>query len=179
MMERIFNDENEPFWRSAKQMELGVIEPRLFQGHIERRFAAGGRRIDPEVVAEILRATGGHPYATQELCYFLWEGTPEGEEATPGRLELALTGVLRSEHAHFTLVWDRAPRVQRLLLQALATEPGRPLSGDYRNRHRLPGPSSVQRALQALVTQELVAREEGVHRIAEPFLAEWIRRNEI
>ena len=24
MMERIFNDENEPFWRSAKQMELGV-----------------------------------------------------------------------------------------------------------------------------------------------------------
>jgi hypothetical protein len=179
MMERIFNDENEPFWRSAKQMELGVIEPRLFQGHIERRFAAGGRRIDTEVVASILGATGGHPYATQELCYFLWERTPEGEEATPERFAEALTGVLRSEHSHFSLVWDRASRVQRLLLQALATEPGRPLSGGYRNRHRLPGPSSVQRALQALVRDELVARAEGVHRISEPFLAEWIRRNEL
>ncbi|HEY1277955.1 MAG TPA: hypothetical protein VGF25_23820 [Thermoleophilaceae bacterium] len=179
MMERIFNDENEPFWRSAKQMELGVIEPRLFQGHIERRFAAGGRRIDPEVVKRVLATTGGHPYATQELCYFLWERTPEGEEATPERLEQALTGVLRSEHAHFSLVWDRASRVQRLLLQALAAEPGRPLSGAYRNRHRLPGPSSVQRALQTLVRDELVARREGGHRISEPFLAEWIRRNEL
>ena len=69
--------------------------------------------------------------------------------------------------------------MQRLLLQALATEPGRPLSGGYRNRHRLPGPSSVQRALQTLVRDELVARAEGVHRISEPFLAEWIRRNEL
>jgi uncharacterized protein len=179
MMERIFNDENEPFWRSAKQMELGVIEPRLFQGHIERRFAAGGRRVDPEVVAAILEATGGHPYATQELCYFLWERTPEGEEATPERFAEALTGVLRSEHSHFSLVWDKASRVQRLLLQALATEPGHPLSGGYRNRHRLPGPSSVQRALQALVRDELVARVNGEHQISEPFLAEWIRRNEV
>ena len=30
MMQRIFNDENEPFWRSAKQVELGVIEREPF-----------------------------------------------------------------------------------------------------------------------------------------------------
>ena len=76
MMERIFNDENEPFWRSAKQLELGPIPPEPFGDFIERRFADTGRRIDPTVVAQILTITGGHPYATQELCYFLWEETP-------------------------------------------------------------------------------------------------------
>src|SRR3954447_4484842 len=30
MIEPIFNDETEPFWRSAKQMELGVIAPEPF-----------------------------------------------------------------------------------------------------------------------------------------------------
>src|SRR5918999_1206883 len=78
MMERIFNDENEPFWRSAKRIELGVIAPPLFRGFVEERFAASGRSIDEAAVTRILEVTGGHPYATQELCYFTWAATPEG-----------------------------------------------------------------------------------------------------
>ncbi len=179
MMERIFNDENEPFWRSAKQVELGVIDPKLFRGHIRRQFRKGQRPIPAAVLDALLATTRGHPYATQELCYFLWEATPQGEEATPARLEAALAGVLRSEHAHFGLVWERATSLRRLLLLALATERGRPLSGDYRARHGLPGPSSVQRALGTLVREELVARDGREYRIAEPFLAEWVLRNEV
>jgi hypothetical protein len=174
MMQRIFNDENEPFWRSAKQSELGVIPPPLFAGHIERRFLDAGRRIAQPVVDAVLATTRGHPYATQELCYFLWEETPEGEEATRERFEAALADVLRSENAHFDLIWEKASKLQRLLLQALAREQGRPLSGAYRSRHRLPGPSSVQRALEALSRDELIVREEADHRIAEPFLADWL-----
>src|SRR5439155_1202005 len=84
-----------------------------------------------------------------------------------------LPKLLRSEHAHFGLVWDKAARAQRLLLQALALEPGRPLASDYRRRHVLPGPSSVQRALGALLQDELVSRDSGgEYRITEPFLAE-------
>jgi hypothetical protein len=118
--------------------------------------------------------THGHPYATQELCYFLWQETPEGEAATPARLEQALATVLRSEHAHFSVVWQRAAAGQRLLLQALAREPGRPLTSDYRRRRGLPGPSRVQRALEALEREELVGRDRGSAWITEPFLAEWI-----
>ncbi len=178
LMERIFSDENEPFWRSAKQMELGVIAPPLFRSYIERQFGKTRRAIGFDVVESVLGVTHGHPYATQELCYFLWEQAPEGEEATLGRFEEALANVLRSEHAHFSLIWEKATPLQRLVLQALAKEPGRPLRGDYRHRHKLPGPSSVQRALQTLVKDELVSRDARDYRICEPFLAEWIVRNE-
>jgi hypothetical protein len=34
----------------------------------------------------------------------------------------------------------------------------------------------VQRALEALRRDELVGRSNGEHRIAEPFLADWLRR---
>ena len=46
MMERLFNDRNEPFWRSAKKVELGPIEPERFAGFIGERFRAlaQGRR---------------------------------------------------------------------------------------------------------------------------------------
>jgi hypothetical protein len=179
MLERIFNDENEPFWRSAKQMELGVIAPALFRGYIESQFERTGRRVAPEVVDRVLDATLGHPYATQELCYFLWGETPEGDVAGHEQYDVALEKLLRAEHAHFGLVWEKAARAQRLVLQALASEPGRPLAGEYRRRHGLPGPSSVQRALDAVVKDELVARDDrGEYRIAEPFLGEWLRREE-
>jgi DNA-binding IclR family transcriptional regulator len=86
--------------------------------------------------------------------------------------------VLQSENAHFTLIWDRASRVQRATLQALAAEPlVAATSREFRRRHGLPGGSSVQRALDALVSEELVVREAaGSYRIAEPFLPEWILR---
>ena len=176
MMERIFNDENEPFWRSARQMELGVIDPPRFEGYLVTSFERTGKKIAPETVAAVLETTGGHPYATQELCYFLWEETPKGRRAGPAEYERALADVLRAEHAHFELIWDQASTVQRLTLQALSRERGRPLSGDYRRRHKLPGASTVQRALQALTRNELVNRADGEYRIAEPFVADWLRR---
>ena len=83
--------------------------------------------------------------------------------------------MLRSENAHFTTVWDHASAQQRLLLQALAIEPGRALTNDYRRRHELPSTSTVQSAVTALERQELVVNRRGEVRIAEPFLAEWIR----
>jgi hypothetical protein len=176
MMRRIFSDENEPFWRSAKQVELGVIEPRHFRGYIRRRFDKTGKVISPDGLDAIIAATGGHPYATQELCYFAWQETPPQERCDAERVAGALAKVLRSEHAHFSLLWERASSVQRLLLGELAREPGRPLSGDYRGRHNLPGASTVQRAIETLEREEVVVRDRGMVRIAEPFLAAWLLR---
>ena len=178
MMARLFNDENEPFWRSAKLMELGVIAPDEFAPFIRDRFEATGRRVGDDALGGVLATTRGHPYATQELCYHLWEETPVKRTAGEPELSAAIGRVLRSENAHFTLIWDRASRVQRAMLQALAAEPLRSAtSREFRRRHGLPGGSSVQRALDALVAEELVMREAaGSYRIAEPFLAEWILR---
>jgi uncharacterized protein len=180
MMERIFNDENEPFWRSAKKIELGAIPPVLFQSYATARFSETGKALDADSCAEILRMTGGHPYATQEAFYFLWEATSAGETADDLRLQQALTAMLRSEHAHFSLLWSRAAAAQRLVLQALAVEqPGRPLSSAYQQRHSLPVTATVQTALGALMDAELVFRvARGAYVIAEPFLAEWIVLNE-
>jgi hypothetical protein len=178
MMQRIFNDENEPFWRSAKQVELDVIEAGPFADYIARQFARTGKEIASTAIDAVLQTTHGHPYATQELCYFLWQDTQAGAAATPIKVTEAVLQVLNSEHAHFSLVWESASAHQRLLLSALAEEPGRPLAADYRRRHALPGASSVQRALGALERGELVMRRGSEAWINEPFLAQWLLLNE-
>jgi hypothetical protein len=99
----------------------------------------------------------------------------DGVSATAEDLAVALRRVLRAENAHFARIWERAPKAQRVLLEALAAEPGRQaLSVGYRRAHNLPAASTVQRALEALIDDELVNRFADGYRIAEPFLAEWI-----
>lgn len=176
VMERIFSDANEPFWRSAKSIELGPIEPARFATFIRDRFRETDRDIDDGTVEKLLECTWGHPYATQELSYFLWEQTPAGVPASRGHLDAALSAVLRSENAHFSLLWESSSNVQKLVLQALAEGPGRPYTEEYRDNHALPPISAVQTALTALTHREVVLGQDGEYRIVEPFLAEWLKR---
>ena len=178
IMERIFNDENEPFWRSAKAIELDTIPPEPFAEFLVRRFRQSGKKVDPRAIDALLARTHGHPYATQELSYFLWEQASPAKPASDGELDAALAEVVRAEHAHFTLLWQDASAAQKLVLQALAREqPARPFRAAYRQQHGLPPATNVQRALRALTEREIVARTDGEYRIAEPFLAEWILTN--
>jgi uncharacterized protein len=178
LMHRLFHDVNEPFWRSARQMELGPIPGDGFTRWIRARFEETGRHVAVEALARVLEITGGHPYATQELCYWLWDETDEGAEATSGTVDVALDRVLRTESAHFTRIWDTIALTQRLVLQAVAQEPPEQITSTaYRARHGLPAASSVQKAVAALTKGELLVRHApGTYAIAEPFLAEWVRR---
>lgn len=175
VMRRLFTHENEPFYRSAKVMELGRIAPRDFVSFVEQQFARTDRGLADGVAPALVATTRGHPYGTQELAYALWEEVPEEFTAGTADLERALAAVVRSENAHFTLAWEGASRAQRLVLQAIAAEPGRVQGEAYRFRHGLPAASTVQRAVETLAADELVARgEDGAYRISEPFLREWI-----
>src|SRR5919197_5852633 len=156
LMRRIFSDRNEPFWRSAKQMELGPIPTDQFADYIRSRFAATGRTIAEDAVAAVLDLTGGHPYATQQLSYFVWEEAAEGTVAGPDDVARAIDRLLESETNHFSLVWEDSNRTERLMLLALAGGPARVFSADFRRAHRLPAATNVQKALTRLTSRELV-----------------------
>jgi AAA+ ATPase superfamily predicted ATPase len=181
VLERIFEDENEPFWRSAKRLEIGPIEPAAFARFLRARFEETDKVIDDEAVNRVLEVTGGHPYGTQELAYFLWELVPTGHFARLADVETALEQVLRSEHNHFAKLWDDAPHAQRLVMLALAEEPTASVyAAEYSERHDLPAKPGLQRAIGALLTKEIAARDAArVYRIVEPFFADWLRSEQV
>ena len=121
-------------------------------------------------------ALAGVPAPTLDATAFVAAGAVlVGDVRLAARASVWYNAVLRAENAHFTLIWENASRAQKLVLQALAEEPGRPFGNAYRARHSLPAPSGVQRALRPLVDSETIARHsEGHYDLAEPFLREWI-----
>jgi AAA+ ATPase superfamily predicted ATPase len=177
MMSRLFNDKNEAFYRSAKVMEIGAIPSDLFASFVKERFDATEKGVSEAAIEGLLEVTRGHPYATQELAYALWDEVPSGFSATVSDLERALDVVLRSENARFTLLWDNLSRAQRQLLQAVALESGHIQSARYLLRHGLPSASTIQKAARALEKAELIGkRPDGATVVVEPFLVEWVAR---
>lgn len=179
ILDKIFNDRNEPFWKSSKRMEVGLIPKEKFAIFIGERFEATDKGVTPDVLDKLLDATEGHPYATQELCYFVWELVPDGHHAFANDVTDGLTQVLRTEHNHFSRIWDDATENERSLLLALTELPLRLYTDEAKARHGLRSDSHVQRAVGALEKEELIGKNSyGEYRIIEPFLREWIRREQ-
>jgi hypothetical protein len=147
---------------------------------VRRRFEKSDKGLVDDALARILDATRGHPYATQELAHFVWERVPTGHYAYVDDVEEALTRVLRSEHNHLARLWEDSSYHQRLVLLALAEEAtATPYAVEYHEQHELPANPSLQTALGALGKKEVVGRTaDGTYVIVEPFLAEWLRREQ-
>jgi hypothetical protein len=139
VLERIFSDRNEPFWRSAKRMEIGMIAPDKFASFIRARFVEASREITDAALARLLMASHGHPYATQELAYFVWEAAPAGQAATTATVEQALERVVRSEDSHLPEVWETATRRSACACwHSPRSRRGLPTQASYHERHELP-----------------------------------------
>jgi hypothetical protein len=178
LLARLFTEENEPFYRAAKVGELGPIPVDEFAAFLRERFTATGKAIADTAVGALLDLSGGAPYTTQALAYFVWDETAPDGIADVAVFERGLERTLDAETSHYSTLWEALTPHQRTLLQALAAEsPARPLQDAYRRRHRLGSTSRVQKAAEALVARELVrSQDRGVLAIADPLLARWLLR---
>ena len=179
VLDTLFNDRNEPFWRSARQMTIGRLPHAALEVFVRERFAGSERAIDDDALERLLDIGDGHPYATQELAFFTWARVPQGHAAHAADVEAALADVLRAEHNNLSRVWEGATGNERLVLLALRGGPASLYAEETRLTAGLPAPTFVQRAVSALVREDVVEKDAGGrYRIAEPFLAEWIGREE-
>jgi uncharacterized protein len=178
LMEPLFMERSAPLYRSAKPMPLGPIPAADFVPFLRDRFELGGVEISEPALARVLGLTAGLPYETQELCSYVWaEAKLRGAPVDDDLIDTALEALVDAESARYTAVWDRLPGKPRAVLLALAREPGRVYAEDYRRRHKLGSPSSVQRALSALDRLDLVdSNEAGGQTLADLFMRLWLRR---
>jgi hypothetical protein len=166
--ERIFSDKNEPFWRSAKQLEIGVIPPDAFEPFLRQRSRSPASDSAPTLRRACSDSTGGHPYATQELAYFVWELVAEQRRGIVADVEevsaasyARSTTTLSSVGRRTAAAASPDARARRRAVRAV-------YSADYASRHDLPRTPTLQRALTGLVQKEIVAQDrDGEYRIVE------------
>ncbi|HUQ88373.1 MAG TPA: hypothetical protein VM096_12490 [Vicinamibacterales bacterium] len=178
LMERMLGPRR-PFYKAGPVMRLQKIDPNIFAAFIDERFAGSGIKPDEGLGEAIVDLAANVPYDVQRLAHETWDDVKEAGKKSAGLddLHATLTRLLGEQHTMFEESWQRLTLPQRAVLRALVIEEGRELlSADVRARHRLPGTSTVQAALAALLRQDIVTKDEGRYVTVDSLYREWVAR---
>jgi uncharacterized protein len=178
LMERMLTAKR-PFYKAGPVMRLEKIEPRQFADFIETRFTATGLILEAGLGEAIVDLAANVPYDVQRLAHETWDDVRRTRRKSVGLDDLhqTLTRLLGEQQMVFEEAWQRLTLAQRAVLRAVVIEHGREiLAADVRSRHRLPGTSSVQAALAALVKTEVIQKERARYVVTDSLYREWVAR---
>ncbi|HEX8027896.1 MAG TPA: hypothetical protein VF491_05515 [Vicinamibacterales bacterium] len=178
LMERMLGPRR-PFYKAGPVMRLEKIDPAEFAAFIDARFEGSGIHPDEGLGDAIVDLAANVPFDVQRLAHETWDDVREGGKKSAGLddLHATLIRVLGEQSMVFEESWQRLTLPQRAVLRALVIEEGRELmSADVRARHRLPGTSTIQAALAALLRQDIIAKDAGRYVTVDSLYREWVAR---
>lgn len=178
LMERMLGPRR-PFYKAGPVMRLEKIDPAVFARFVASRFAGTGFRAEEGLGEAIVDLGGNVPYDVQRLAHETWDDARAHGRKSVGLDDLhqTLGRLLGEQRAVFEQAWQRLTLPQRAVLRALVVEDGRELlSSGVRERHRLPGASSVQSALAALLREDIIMRQGTRYVVCDSLYREWIAR---
>jgi hypothetical protein len=168
-----------PFYKAGPVMRLDKINADVFAVFLDERFRASGIRPEEGLGEAIVDLAANVPYDVQRLAHETWDDARVAGKKIAGLDDLhsTLTRLLGEQHMVFEESWQRLTLPQRAVLRALVLEEGRELmSADVRARHRLPGTSTIQAALAALLRQDIITKDTGRYVTVDSLYREWVAR---
>lgn len=172
MMNTIFGDKRQAFYRFATMLPIPSIPSEAWQEYLSSKFAGKEIQVTEELIAEILSLSGGHPQDTMLLCSEVYYTLMEAGEKSL-TLELVRTGYSR---ALLTLspVYDellaelgKLASVRKVLLGV--AKGLRIYSGQNVN------PNEIKRAVDALVARAVIEKSSrGNYNFVEPMLKDYL-----
>ena len=168
-----------PFYKAGPVMRLQKISPTLFGDFIAQRFVKTGMKPESGVAEAIIELAGNLPYDVQRLAHETWDDVRAkgARKATLEDLHGTLTRLLSEQETLFEALWQRLTLQQRATLRAVVLQGGREIhSADARSRHRLGGPSTIQKSLAALTKQDVLLKEGPRYVVVDSLLREWVAR---
>jgi AAA+ ATPase superfamily predicted ATPase len=178
LLNELFNNSKRPFFASTQLIHLKSIKENLYRNFIAAHFENNKRKISREALDFILAWTRCHTYYTQALCNRMFSTGLKQIEIEHVHEECGK--MLSENEASYYIYRNLLAPMQWALLKAIAKEEKvyHPTARQFLQAHRVGTPANVQRALEALLTKEMVfvsQDEEGkYYQVYDCFLSRWL-----
>jgi len=165
--ERMFQAEN-----------LYALRPREATLAFARPLEAGGRGADDDVIAAVLKDTGGYPFHIQFFGALLWDAVPTPRTITLRDFQRQRPTILRAlDHAFFDARLARTSSVERRVLRAIAAQ-GEGASIQFLLELLNLSNHGIQPLVARLEGKGLLYRpERGCVAFTVPLFGDYLRRN--
>lgn len=174
----MFNDKNRAFYKIGKMFYLSKLPKIDLVSFILKHFTEGSYNINTDTAEEICNITKNHPYYTQMLCHEIWEICSDNKEVGERDLNIASDRIIKNQSELYLRIWDNLSIYQKELLIALINSGGESIFSEvYREKNRLPGASTVNKCISALMEKGIVEKNKDIYEVPDMFLAKWLKSN--
>lgn len=156
IMKEIFTDANRPFFHSTQMVELHEIERNCYAREVQDILTKLNKKFDPLVISKILEDTYCHTGFTQMVLSRVYS---ESEDVIDFELYDTVWRDILNDHKSMAREQEfLLPGLQWRTLTAIAREGyvKAPLSKDFAGKYKLSAPSSMSRAIKALLDKGLI-----------------------
>lgn len=177
VMGQMFTSASRPFFQSVSIMHLGCIDMAKYDEFAKKLFQKAGKTLSDGVTEEVYTFSNGVTWYTQKIFNTMFASTLSGDTCTLESVREALEYIIDTMEFSFKETMFRLPEKQKLVLEAIAKEgQARQItSGAFIKKYRLPSTSSVQAAVKGLLEKDFITYEQGIYRVYDLFLTEWIK----
>ena len=174
LIEEMVTGRHRALWKAADTLPLGPIPETEFAAWIVARSRESGVPLGRTTAEAVVALVGPRTRDIVQLAGAVWEDARvTGGPGDPAR---ACDALVATADALYLRLWEGGTDRERRILRALAGEPGvEPTSTAARERYGLGAPSTVAKALSALVAREVLAREGPRYVFDDPFFRRWVQ----
>jgi hypothetical protein len=180
LMTDIFSNPSRPFFASTQFLGLETIAAESYGNYITKMFAAGGKEIDTEAVAQIMQWSRRHTYYTQRLCHEVY-GLPANHIGIDEVKDCCNT-LLQLNEPYFLQYKQLLTAGQWNFMIALAKEGTveQPYATAFLKKYDVGATAVARRQLQTLIDKDLVfaetTKEKTYYAVADLFLLRWLEK---
>lgn len=182
LLTEIFAQSKRPFFSSTQMLYLNEISEESYVLFILKKFKQAGMNLEDEAIDFILSFTRRHTWYTQALCNRIF--AYGGKKITRENAQQHAFNLITEQEPVFYQYRNLLTAYQWRLLSAIARMDKlyQPSSKNFIGSFNVGTPSNVQRALEALLSKEMVYAgndDNGTYyRVYDCFLARWLEMNE-
>lgn len=193
MLTEMTTDPSRPFYRLGKLLFVDKLPRPEFSRFLTDKFTIGDffkpkadENEKRELCRLILDAAEDVPYNVQMLAHAVWDRLVQKRVAAPETAYLSeeliksvLETIIRQNDPFYTQVWNKLTAIQKKALVAVVEENGQNLQSQEVSRKTNIAPSSMRRAVESMVWQDILRQEESRGNLRfifeDPFFARWIK----
>lgn len=183
LMKDLFTIPSHPFYSSAGMLRIDKIAKEEYSGFIIAKFAENKRRIDQEIVNQLMSWTEGHTYYLQLLCNRVF--LRDCKEISESIWKEEAFRLISEQEPVFLNYRNMMTMPQWSLLKAVAHEGElfEPTAQEFILKYILGNGSTVLRSLKALLRMELIYYDYNLeskkyYKINDLLLRRWIESRE-
>ncbi len=176
LLTSMFSEYGRPFYQSTDFLNLERISVDAYSAFIQEKFAASGRQIDHSEILAILNDYDTYTFYVQS--YFNRLYSTGVKKITKILIEEIKTVLLEEREYIFYNYKNLLTSSQFEVLKAIAKESAvtQPNSKQFMEKYKLVQPSSINIAMKALLTKELIYKENKAFKVYDLFFSKWLEK---